>query len=259
MNSQCVGNEVGPQFIWTQYLHCFVPNTQKNTRLRFKPAGYWIAAVSPWRKRRATTTRVLWECVRSAFDSNKPMSRDIGSTLKPSTSTHTCVSLICERAWLHTPGFIRSLCQRSVGGLGRFSDLLVQVPASNRWLPTLRGASSNLCIPAICSLSNTVSSTLTVGGLLGSGKLVQINGSESSKNWTRHTIEAMASGHTGSEEAENGAVKKADSTEVPKERDSGTPSKCSVPGAMKPLSTWVWVSSCPFQNKRPFQCCDLKL
>lgn len=62
----------------------------------------------------------------------------------------------------------------------------------DRLRPTFRGASRSLWIPATCSLSGTSSSRVTVRGLRGSGKLVQINGSESSRYWTRHTMEVMS-------------------------------------------------------------------
>lgn len=74
----------------------------------------------------------------------------------------------------------------------RLSDLRPVRTVSDRSLwPTFRGASRSLWIPAICSLSAAFSSRVTVGGLRGSGKFVQINGSESSRYWTRQTMEAM--------------------------------------------------------------------
>lgn len=54
------------------------------------------------------------------------------------------------------------------------------------------GALSSRWTPASWLMSGMSSLKVYSGGLVGSGKLVQLNGLVSSKNWTRHTNVAMA-------------------------------------------------------------------
>ena len=74
---------------------------------------------------------------------------------------------------------------------------------TEKWkILTLCGAFNNRCIPGSWVQMGTPSLKLKIGGLEGSGKLVLLNGSVSSKYWTLQS-NAMPKqpGHTPSREA----------------------------------------------------------
>lgn len=97
-------------------------------------------------------------------------------------------------------------------------------------------------IPATCSLSGTSSSRVTVGGLRGSAKLVQTKGSESSRYWTRHTMEAMS----GEERARSGRRAWSE----PERSRRGTVRGRKLSATVKLARLQDQTSAITFQNKR---------